>query len=154
MEVELRQIEGREEAVALAGRIEECAAAAVAEYRTGALPEGTGVRIAEGHLDAPERVLLVAESEPGAADLGLCLTGPFEDPLTGDRLPFVRLLFVQPQLRHRGLSRAMQEEVRAILSERGLDALAGRAPYNDDALTSMGERWGYLRQWAFFVYEP
>jgi GNAT superfamily N-acetyltransferase len=154
VEVQLRQIESREGASALAGRLTECAAAAVAEYREGVLPAGIGARIAEGHFDAPERVLLVAESEPGAADLGLCLTGPFEDPLTGERQPFVRLLFVEPSVRHRGLARAMQGEVRAILAERGLEVLAGRAPHNDDALVSMGERWGFVRQWAYLVYEP
>ena len=36
----------------------------------------------------------------------------------------------------------------------GLDALAARAPLNDDALISMGERWGFIRQWAYLVYEP
>ncbi|MED6335309.1 MAG: GNAT family N-acetyltransferase [Planctomycetota bacterium] len=153
MEVQLRQIADLDGALTLAGRIEEYAAAAMADYREGDLPEGIGAQILALHFDAPEHVLVVAESEPGAADLGLCLVGPFEDPLTGERQPFVRLLFVDPSVRHRGLARNLQEEVRAILAERGLQVLAARAPHNDDALISMGERWGFIRQWEYLVHE-
>ena len=32
-------------------------------------------------------------------------------------------------------------------------ANAGRAGHNDDALISMGERWGFLRAWELFVRE-
>jgi GNAT superfamily N-acetyltransferase len=98
-------------------------------------------------------VLLVAESSRGKTDLGVCLTGPFEDPLIGARVPMVLLLFVSPDVRHRGLAHAMVEEVSRLLMERGHRTLAARAGHNDDALISMGERWGFVRQWEMMLRE-
>ena len=86
-------------------------------------------------------------------DLGLCLVGPFEDPLTAERTPMVLALYVEPAVRHRGLARALVDEARAVLAERGFHRLAARAGHNDDALVSMGERWGYVRQWELMLLE-
>lgn len=153
MKVQLRQIHNPDDALALAARIDRCAAEAMAEYRDEPLPPGTGLRFARGSLRAPESVFLVAESAPGEADLGLCLVGPFEDPLTGERVPMVLVLWVDPKVRRRGLAKALVAEAREILRERGLRRLAARAPHNDDALISMGERSGFTRQWELMLLE-
>jgi hypothetical protein len=34
-----------------------------------------------------------------------------------------------------------------------MKALSARAGHNDDALISMGERWGFVRQWEMMVRE-
>lgn len=153
MEVELRLIESQSEAHALSPRIDACAAAAMAEYRDTPLPEQVGARFIARHFDERETLLLVAESAAGAADLGLCLVGPFEDPLTAERQPMVLVLYVDPSVRHRGLARELVEEARSILAERGMPVLAARAAHNDDALISMGERWGFVRQWELMLIE-
>jgi ribosomal protein S18 acetylase RimI-like enzyme len=123
------------------------------EFRDTPLPAGTAARFVARHFDEPESLLLVAESRPGAGDLGLCLVGPFEDPLTAERVPMLLVLHVDPAVRHRGLARALVDEARAVLSERGLESLAARAAHNDDALISMGERWGFVRQWELMIHE-
>ena len=84
---------------------------------------------------------------------GLCLTVPFEDPLTGEILPMIVILRVDPNLRHRGIARALVDDARSILAERGHGILAARAGHNDDALISMGERWGFLRHWELMLHE-
>jgi ribosomal protein S18 acetylase RimI-like enzyme len=153
MEVDLRLIESQTEAHALSERIDRCAAESMAEYRDTPLPERVGARFIAKHFDERESVLLVAESQAGQADLGLCLVGPFEDPLTAERVPMVLVLHVDPSVRHRGLARAMVQEARSILAERGFRSMAARAAHNDDALISMGERWGYVRQWELMLNE-
>jgi hypothetical protein len=46
------------------------------------------------------------------------------------------------------IQRALQ-----ILSDRGCPELAARVGHNDDALISMGERWGFTRLWEFILRE-
>jgi len=110
-------------------------------------------RFLDANFDAPETVLMVAGSSPGASDLGLCLSGPFVDPLSGERLPMVLVLSVDPSVRHRGLARAMLDELREILHERSFAQLAARTAHGDDARVSMGERLGLLRAWEILVRE-
>ena len=153
MEVELRRIDSQSEAHSLSARIDAWAAAAFAEHRDTPLPARVGARFVARHFDAPETVLLVAESRPGAADLGLCLVGPFEDPLTAERTPMILVLHVEPKVRHRGLARALLRHAREILVERGFASVAARAAHNDDALISMGERWGFVRQRELMLQE-
>lgn len=153
MEVELRLIESQTEAHELSALIDEVAAEAMREFRDEALPGEMGARFVAQRFDEPETVLVVAESSPGARDLGLCLIGPFEDPLTAERTPMVLVLYVDPAVRHRGLARALVAEAREVLAERGFRTLAARAAHNDDALISMGERWGYVRQWELMLIE-
>ena len=45
------------------------------------------------------------------------------------------------------------QEARRLLGQRGLRTLAARAGHNDDALISMGERWGFVRAWELLLYE-
>ena len=149
----IRRIEDLQSALDLAPALEAYAAQATAEFRDVPLPEGTCRRFFARSFSEPETVLVVAETVEGRSDLGVCLTGPFEDPLTAGRLPMVLILFVSPHARHRGLAGALVDEVTATLSERGMPSLAARAGHNDDALISMGERWGFVRQWEMMVRE-
>jgi len=149
----LREITERDEALELCSRLDRHAAEIQSEFRDEALPAGVSQRFIEQHLGADETVLLVAEFEPGSADVGLCLVGPFEDPLTAERLPLILVLHVEPSLRHRGHAGRLVSEAGRILAGRGLGRFACRAGHNDDALISMGERWGFVRQWELMVRE-
>jgi GNAT superfamily N-acetyltransferase len=149
----LRRVETLDEALGMAPAIDAYAAQAMAEFIDGPLPEGVSRRFFTRHFAASESALLVAESAHGKADLGVCITGPFEDPLIGLRVPMVLLLFVSPDVRHRGLARALVDAVTRVLEARGHEKLAARAAHNDDALISMGERWGFVRQWEMMLRE-
>ena len=149
----IRSITSLDEALAFAPALEAYAAQATAEFRDEPPPEGVCRRFFEPHFRAPETVLLVAESARGRADLGVCLTGPFEDPLLGTRTAMVLILFVSPDARHQGLARKLVDEAERALEQRGQRSLAARAAYNDDALISMGERWGFVRQWELMLRE-
>jgi len=153
MDPRIRNIEDPEEALALSTALEAYVAQATADVRDEPLPEGTCRRFFERCFDDRETVLLVAETQAGRADLGVCITGPFEDPLVGTRVPMILVLFVSPSARHRGLAKALVDRVTEILERRGLPTLAARAGHNDDALISMGERWGFVRQWEIMLRE-
>lgn len=94
-----------------------------------------------------------AEREADADRIGFAWTLPFEDPLGGHRLPMLVLLWVHPDWRHRGLARLIMEDARRQLEERGFPRLLARAGYNDDAVISMGERWGFTRAWEMMEFE-
>jgi GNAT superfamily N-acetyltransferase len=151
MDVPIRCVEDLDEALGLASAVEAYAAQATAEFRDGPLPEGTCRRFLQRRFSDPETLVLVAETRPGRADLGVCVTGPFEDPLIGSRLPMILILFVSPSARHQGLAAALVARASERLAARGLRALAARAGHNDDALISMGERWGFVRTWEMMV---
>lgn len=151
MDPRIRCIEDPEEAVELSTALETYVAQATADVRDEPLPEGTCRRFFERRFDNAETVLLVAETQLGRADLGVCITGPFEDPLVGTRVPMILVLFVSPSARHRGLAKALVDRATEILEGRGLPTLAARAGHNDDALISMGERWGFVRQWEIML---
>jgi len=105
----------------------------------------------ERAFDEPETLLLVARERGDERVWGLCLVGAFVDPFTAERLPMLLALWVDPGLRHRGVARALQAEARRLLVERGQSSFCTRAAYNDDALVSMAERWGYVRQWEWML---
>ena len=149
----IRALEDRDEARALAPLLETYAAEAVDEFRDQPLPAGLGETLIERVFQSSHGVLLVAGDDAGAPPAGICVTAPLEDPLTGEVLPLVVLLHVDPAHRHRGLARALVAQAREILAARGHARLAARAGHNDDALISMGERWGYLRQWELMLSE-
>jgi GNAT superfamily N-acetyltransferase len=153
MKPSLRLVTDRREAGALAPALDAYAAQALAEFRDTPLPEGVCRRFFDRHFDESHTVLVIAESTRGAADLGVCLTGPFEDPLTSEQIPIVLILYVSPDMRHRGLGGALIDETLRTLAGRGHAKLAGRAGQNDDALISMGERWGFVRVWDLLVRE-
>ena len=98
-----------------------------------------------------ETLMLVAEAEGEVQ--ALAVSAPFEDPLSGQSLPMVVVLFVDPSLRHRGVARALVKELRRLLAQRGQEVLLARAEHNDDAVISMGERWGLVRTWEVMSSE-
>jgi len=153
MKLELRQVTSLEEARRLAPRLDAAAAGFHAQVSDEPFPAGASARLLAERFDAPETVLVGAFPPGGSDPLGLCLVAPFEDPLTLARTPMVLVLEVAPQARHRGVARALVEEAQAVLAARGLRALAARATHNDDALISMGERWGFVRAWELMLFE-
>jgi GNAT superfamily N-acetyltransferase len=153
MKPSLRLVTERAEASGLAPALDAYAAQALAEFRDTPLPEGVCRRFFDRHFEDSQSVLVIAESKRGAADLGVCLTGPFADPLTREETPMVLILYVSPDMRHRGLGSALIKETLRTLASRGHAKLAGRAGQNDDALISMGERWGFVRVWDLLVRE-
>ena len=153
MDVNLREITDLEEALQLGPVLDGYAEESLAEFRDDPLPPEVTASFLRKHFEAPETCLVVAESEAGKTDLGVCLVGPFEDPFVGERVPLVMLLYVVPTARHRRIAKALVEGVSGLLRDRGLPTLAARAGHNDDALISMGERWGFVRQWELMVLE-
>ena len=147
----LRHVEDRAEALELAPHLDRAAAEAMNEFRDTPLPPDVGRAFIERHFEAPAAVVLVAEA--AGQLVGFCVTGPLDDPLTGEVTPMIVLLHVDVEHRHRGVARALAEEARRKLAARGLGKLAARAGHNDDALISMGERWGYLRHWELMLHE-
>jgi GNAT superfamily N-acetyltransferase len=153
MDPDLRPITAPEEALALAPALDARAAEFLAQFTDEPYPEGATARFLERSFEDPATLLLVAEvGEPGAF-AGLCLTGPLVDPLLGTATPTVLILHVETAWRHRGVAGHLIEESRRLLGARGLGQLAGRVGHNDDALISMGERWGFVRQWELMVRE-
>lgn len=134
-----------------AAGLERAADELTREFRDTPLPENTLGRLVERSSGRPEFTLV--EARLSGHLLGSCITAPFEDPLTGEILPMIVLLHVQPEHRHRGLARALVERSLRILESRGLTELAARAAHNDDALISMGERWGFVRRWEMMILE-
>jgi hypothetical protein len=51
------------------------------------------------------------------------------------------------------VARALVHETARLLAARGAGTLAARAGHNDDALISMGERWGFVRSWELLARE-
>ncbi|MFT7662888.1 MAG: GNAT superfamily N-acetyltransferase [Planctomycetota bacterium] len=153
MELQIRPVTDFNEALGLVDELDRLTAVTVAEYRDTPLASGCSKRILDRHFEQSTCLLLLAEDASDKSRLGICLIAPFEDPLTGELTPVVVLLHVENEIRHRGVARALVKNAITILGERGHSALAARAAHNDDALISMGERWGFLRQWEFMVHE-
>ena len=100
-----------------------------------------------------EAVLVVAEPREVDRPLALAASAPFEDPLTGEVSAVLVLLYTDPSIRQRGVARALAQELRRVLASRGVTELWARAAHNDDALISMGERWGFVRAWELMSAE-
>ena len=115
--------------------------------------DGTARRFLERHFDRLETVLLVAEEQPGGEILGVAASAPFEDPLTLLVRPMLVVLWVEPRLRQHGIARALWIELKRLLGAREALGLVMRTGTNDDALISMGERWGLVRQWDLLSSE-
>jgi GNAT superfamily N-acetyltransferase len=149
----LRHVTDPAQALALAARLDAAAAEFNVQFSDDTFPKGASERFLRRHFDAPQTVLVVAEAEPRGEPLGVCLVGPLTDPLIGATLPLVLVLYVDPTLRHRGIAGELIQDVERILASRGIHTLAARAGHNDDALISMGERWGFVRSWELMVKE-
>jgi len=97
-----------------------------------------------------ESFLIVAQDE-AKANKGFAISVPFLDPLSGERRPLLLFMWVESGLRRHGIARAMVVELRRLLKLGGADGLQARIPHGDDALLSMGERWGLVRQWEILA---
>lgn len=153
MDVTLRLLTTLEDTLDLAPALETYVQESLQDLRDDPVPEGCGERLLRRVLEAEEGLVLTAHLGEGGERAGFCLTGPLVDPLAGDALPMVLALWVDPAWRRRGLARAMVARVREELQARGQGTLAARAGHNDDALISMGERWGFVRAWEVMVAE-
>jgi len=151
----LRTITTRDEAQGTLALLEQ----AVREVSGAAGMEGakrTPGELARRYLERlgpREAVLVVAEPREVARPLALAASAPFEDPLTGDVQALLILLYTDPSIRQRGVARSLTGELRRALAARGVTELWARAAHNDDALISMGERWGFVRSWELMSAE-
>ena len=150
MNLRLRTIASREAAQGTLALLEQ----AMREIGDGAArsPAELAQRYLE-RLGARESLLVVAEPKEVARPLALAASAPFEDPLTGEVQALVVLLYTDPSIRQRGVARALIQELRRALAARGVNELLARAAHNDDALISMGERWGFVRTWELMSAE-
>jgi GNAT superfamily N-acetyltransferase len=153
MEVELRTVTGADEARAHLDILQRAGRAALVDLGLPEAPEDFIKRFLETQFEAPETLLLIAETSAGSADIGFVLVGPHTDPLSGGRTPMVLILSVDSKMRHRGLATTLIQEARRVMKRRGYDQLAARCPHGEDALISIGERWGFVRSWEFLMKE-
>ncbi|MEX1024151.1 MAG: GNAT family N-acetyltransferase [Planctomycetota bacterium] len=139
--------------LALAERaLADSAATYLADSNTTVAP-GTAARLLAEIDERVESVAVVAEAEDEPHPMAFCLTTPLHDPLVAERTACILALWVDPRLRHRGVARALVREVRRLLAERGVTRISARVGHTDDALISMGERWGFVRAWELMVHE-
>jgi ribosomal protein S18 acetylase RimI-like enzyme len=151
MKLRIRRVASLEEALALAPRLDEHSAEFMGQFSDEPFPAGACERFLRRHFETRECALIVAEAE--SRIWGVALSGPFTDPLLGTTMPMIVVLHVDPSLRHRGVATELVQEIERAMSERGIANLCARAAHNDDALISMGERWGYVRSWELMVKE-
>jgi GNAT superfamily N-acetyltransferase len=146
----LRTISARSEAEGVQALLEQ----AVREVleTTDLRPDALARRFLE-RLGPREALLVVAEPREVARPLALAASTPFEDPLTGEVRALLVLLYTDPSIRQRGVARALVGELRRALAGRGVKELWARTAHNDDALISMGERWGFVRTWELMSVE-
>lgn len=153
MKLTLRTLESLEQALELAPALDRHAAEFWTQFSDEAWPAGACERFLRRAFEAPETLVLVAQDAARAEPWGVCVTGPFVDPLRGHTTPMVLVLHVDPSLRHRGVAHELIEEATRVLATRGLRRLSARVGHNDDALISMGERWGFVRAWEWMLRE-
>ena len=153
MNIQYRRIEELAEALRHADALQGFAREIVAEMREAEIPAGAIGERLEQEFGRPETFLLVAEDPAVSGALGLCLTLPFRDPLTTECVPMIVVLGVQQRSRNQGIARGLVQAALAATRERGMPALAARAAHTDDALISMGERWGFVRAWEWMAHE-
>jgi len=146
---EIRVIETLEEALERASRLEEIASAFREELGEEPLASGAVEEFLRARFEEPETLLLTAGD-----GVGLCLTGAWSEPLSGERYAAVLALHVDPAMRHRGVARALVAQAVGMLRERGIMHLGARVEHNDDARISMGERWGWTRAWEWMDSGP
>ena len=146
------RIDSLERALECAQRLDQAVVATLAEIRHESPGEGAAARFLERAFDEAETVLLIAKE--GEAETGICLTGAWTEPFSGERLAGVLALHVDADLRHRGIARALIAAAQEALAERGVGRLGARVEHNDDARISMGERWGWTRAWEWMDSGP
>lgn len=156
MNLRLRTISTREEAQGTLALLEQAVREVGGAPGSAAGAKRTPAELARRYLERlgpREALLVVAEPREVARPLALAASAPFEEPLTGDVRALVVLLYTDPSIRQRGVARALIGELRRALAARGVTELWARAAHNDDALISMGERWGFVRSWELMSAE-
>jgi GNAT superfamily N-acetyltransferase len=151
MNLRLRTIAARSEAEGVQALLEQAVREVAGEpdLRPDEVARRTLARLGS----AREALLVVAEPKEVARPLALAASAPFEDPLTGAVRALLVLLYTDPSIRQRGVARALVGELRRALAARNVRELWARAAHNDDALISMGERWGFVRAWELMSIE-
>ncbi len=153
MKIRLTCLGTLEEALLQAPLLDSLGASAHGPVSDQPFPKGASERRLRRDFAAPQSVLIVASEPDGERLAGLSYAGPVEDPTSLERAPCLLALWVEPRLRHQGLARELVKETRKILAGRGQHRLLARVAHNDDALISMGERWGFVRTWEWMVSE-
>ena len=153
MDVRIHETTTRAEADPLVEPIESYLAQVTSDFRDGRLPAGSGAALLDRVFDAPEGLVLVATAPESGTRLGMCVIAPFREPLLDESLPIVAVLSAHPDQRHRGLAKQLIEVASRTLAARGFERLGALVGHNDDALISMGERWGFVRVWEFMLRE-
>ncbi|MFT4542299.1 MAG: putative N-acetyltransferase YhbS [Planctomycetota bacterium] len=151
MNLNYRQITDIDEARSLAKDLQPIAEDMLSELRDVEVSEEQLIARINASFESPECLLVVVDNDEGR--VGYALTLPFEDPLTAERVPMLVLLGVSHTVRNRGIARGLVQTTLNLLAQRGIQALAARAAHNDDALISMGERWGFVRGWEWMIRE-
>lgn len=141
MNLRLRTIDTRAEARGTKALLEQ---AVRAQYGAEMKAETLAERVLAG-LGPREALLVVAEPKELERPLALAASLPEEEPLTGVVRARLVLLYTDPSIRLRGVARALVGELRRALVARGVGELVALAAHNDDAVISMGERWGFVR---------
>ena len=152
MMAQITRIETLERALEFVESLDRAVEATLAEIRHEPMEDGASARFLERAFDEAETVLLV--SMEGEQDVGICLTGAWTEPFSGERLAGVLALYVDQGLRHRGIARALVAAAQEALNDRGISRLGARVEHNDDARISMGERWGWARGWEWMDSGP
>jgi len=104
-------------------------------------------------LGQKESVYLLGREEKTGKFAGFLFIARREDSFLATSSPFAYLLFTHPDFRRLGLAASLLVEGEKVLKERGLTKLIAPATHNDDAIISMGERRGYLREREYMVKE-
>jgi ribosomal protein S18 acetylase RimI-like enzyme len=146
------QIETLAEASELQAYLDKAATASLAGIEHAPVESGATLRFFEEELSHAETGLWVARD--GDAVLGLCLTGAWVAPISGERMAAVLALYVEPNHRHQGVAKSLVHAAQAVLRARGVSRLGARVEHNDDARISMGERWGWTRGWEWLDSGP
>lgn len=152
MNLDVQQLTDPADLPPLADLAQELVSQALTEERDEGAPAGAGLAVLERALASPCGVLLCARS-PEGDPCGLVVIGPLVDPLAGDERPMLQVLWTAPAWRRRGLARGLVERASQLVRERGYTTLSARVGHNDDALLSMGERWGFVRTFETLVRE-
>jgi len=149
MNLRLRTVASRAEAAGVKALLEQAVRASGAPGELA--PAEVARRYLERTLGTREALLVVAEQREAERPLALAASAPLADPLSLETVAMLVLLYVDPSIRQRGVARELVRELRRVLSDRGVGTLWSRAPHNDDALISMGERWGFVRAWELLT---
>ncbi len=147
MDVTLRPIADLSEAPGLVGELE----AYLAHH--GPPSSAAAEPLLRCALTDEAGLVLVALPRGGGERCGFCVTAPAREAWEAAGEPAIVALWTAPDYRHRGLARAMVADARQRLCARGYPRLRAWVEHGDDALISMGERWGFLRAREELIWE-